>query len=164
MSMEFTWTMVGPGGFTLAAIGDGVFSPGSPLTSFTLGFQQQRLFNDGSRRKVVVDDIYINSDAPHDLNLYYRPFSVSFLPSGPGPLFNDTLIYSYVGRTDCNPFHENDDSPTLRRLKPLVFGQMPGNPPTGGEGTLQFQVPAFAGTVRVTVQYALVNPGGGLGA
>jgi hypothetical protein len=153
-------------GFTLAfwtpgqPAGDGVFSPASALN-----LTNQRIISSNPRLVVRVEDIYINSDNPHDLNLFYRPSPVPFLPSGPGPVTNDTLIYEYVGRSNVNPFHEDDDSPTLRRLKKLVFGPFGGgNVPNGGAGTLQFQVPPVDGVVKVTIQWSFVSPGGGVGS
>ena len=79
MSVMQTWTMTGAGGFTLAAIGDGVFSPASVLTTGAIGFSSQRLLNDGSRRALRIEDIYINSDVAHNLNLFYRPLHLSLL-------------------------------------------------------------------------------------
>lgn len=162
MSGTFEWNMEADGnvGFTLATIGDGVFAPGSPAN--TALYSAQRISAaDGSRRSVRVEDIYINSDVVHDLNLYYRPFSI-IPPSAPSSANNDTLIYSYVGRTNTNPFHEDDDS--SRRLKTLILGVF-GTGTDGGDGGLQFAVPVFGvaiNTVKVTVLWSIINPGGGV--
>lgn len=145
------------------SLSGGVFSPASPITPKD---PQQVLPVDGVPRAAVrVEDIYINSTQLHDLNLYYRPRAVTAWPAGLGPAFNDTLIYSYVGRTNVNPFHVDDDDG--RRLKKLVFGQVfpsTGIPAAGG-GTLQFQIPLILdeGQVRVTIHWSLVSPGGGIG-
>lgn len=148
-------------GFLLADLtfSGGVFSPASIITP--VDADRQPIPASGIRRAAVrIEDIYINSDVNHDLNLFYRPDPVSFLPSGPGSGTNDTLIYSYAARTNTNPFHEDDDF--ARRLKKMVFGQV-SSPTTGGGGTLQFDVPAFAGIVKITVQWSLISPGGGIG-
>ena len=141
---------------------EGVFSPASGIAP--VDATRQPLPAAGVARAAVrVEDIYINSDVIHDLALFYRPDSVIALPSGPSSANNDTLIYSYVGRTNNNPLQEDDDAG--RRLKKLVFGQRTSviTPPFGGGGTLQFQVPPFAGIIKVTVQWSLITPGGGIG-
>lgn len=163
----FTTIMTSAGApFGLLAIGDGVFSPASPIAP---AVPQQVIPNGVERAAVRVEDIYINSfniatgnPENHALNLWYRPASVTALPQTPNGPNNYTLIYAYAGKSNVNPFHENDDAG--RRLKKLVFGDPSGVIPFGGKGTLQFEVGAgFTGTINVTIHWSLVSPGGGIG-
>lgn len=144
----------------------GVFSPASPIQPRAP--QQVIPVGGVSRAAMRIEDIYINANELHNLELFYRPTVVTALPSAPGSANNDTVIYKYAGRTDCNPFHQDDDDG--RRLKKLVFGdaRVPPIPllsgiPTGGGGTLQFRIPAFQGIVKVTIQWSFLSPGGGTG-
>ena len=166
MSAMLLWQMTSAGGagFTLASIGDGVFSPASVLTpasAFKTLFLSR---NDETRRVVVIRDIYINSANAHDLNLFYRASPADTLPSVPSSTLNDTLIYAYTGRTNCNPFHQNDDGAgaLANRLTPIVTGPFATGQTAGTGGTLQFQVPPVAGQVKISILYSIVEPGGAI--
>lgn len=164
MSAVYTTTFQSnPGaGFTLADLtsAEGVWSPGSNVTP--LQPQQVLPIAGVPRALVAVRDIYIVSDVAHSLNLYYRRTPLTAVPSLPSFANGDVLIYQYAGRTNVNPFHEDDDN--AKRLKTIFFGESTSNsPPTNAGGTLQFQVPVFAGVVKVVVHWTLTTPGGGYG-
>jgi hypothetical protein len=173
MSAMFSTLMTSVGPFGLADIGDGVFSPASPILDPVTGqfSNTQQVIPFGVERTAVrVEDIYINSfgvagPAPHALEIWYAPTRVLALPQTPDGANNYTQIYSYAARSNCNPFQQDDGATPPRRLTKLVFGDIPaGIIPFGGQGTLQFVVGAgFTDTIQITIHWSLVNPGGGVG-
>lgn len=167
MSAMFSTLMTSVGPFGLTAIGDGVFSPASPIQPFN---PQQVIPFGVERTAVRVEDIYINSfgeagASPHGLEIWYAPTRANALPQTPNGANNYTQIYSYAARSNCNPFQQDDDAMPPRRLEKLVFGDIPaGIIPFGGQGTLQFVVAAgFTDTIQITIHWSLINPGGGVG-
>jgi len=165
-TIRTTMAATGAAGMTFAAwtagaqAEDGIFSPASNLNS-----SWQRIFQDvrSQRLSVRILDIYVSSTgAVHSLNLYYRNVRVTAVPvTVPTVTANtqDTLVYAYAGRTDCNPFQQDDG--TARRLtKPLVFAGNSGPYPSGADGALLFNIPVGAYTTAVvSVLWTAFKPG-----